>query len=135
MAQVIQCKSLDMDEPIDEIVLAIRLRKLVIELSSQMKERPMKLLLDSGVIGNFISDMMATTLELKIISNMDFQDLTLANGPLVCIAGYVQFTMNYGGCEGKSSPRYFPMCQRSASWECLGWCTRTPSLTGSGDKS
>ena len=42
-----QCESPNLDGPADEIVLAVRLRRLVIELSSQVKERPVKVLLDS----------------------------------------------------------------------------------------
>ena len=57
----------------------------------------MKVLLDSGTSGNSISDAMATALKLKITSNVDFQDLTLAYGSKVWTAGYVQFTMNCGG--------------------------------------
>ena len=52
----------------------------VIELFSRVKERPVKVLLDSGTIGNFVSDAMATALKLKITSDVDFQDLTLADG-------------------------------------------------------
>ena len=43
-----QCKSPNLDGPTDEIVSAIRLCGLVIELSSLVKERPVKVLLDSA---------------------------------------------------------------------------------------
>ena len=43
----------------------------MIELSSQVKERPVKVLLDLGMTGNFISDAMATALKLKITSDVD----------------------------------------------------------------
>ena len=61
-----QCKSPDLDGLVDEIVSAIRLQGSVIELSSWVKERPMKVLLDSGATGNFMSDAMAAALKLKI---------------------------------------------------------------------
>ena len=68
----------------------------------------MKVLLDSGTTGNFISDAMATVLKLKITSDVDFQDLTLADGSKVWTAGYVQFTMNCGGHKEKIIARVFP---------------------------
>ena len=110
-----QCESLDMDGPADEIVSTVRLRKSVIELSSQVKERPVKVLLDLGATCNFILDAMATALKLKITSDVDFQDLTLANGSKVWTAGHVQFTMNCGGYKGKIIARVFP----NLSKECI----------------
>ena len=61
----------------------------MIELSSRVKERLVKVFLDSGMTGNFISDAMAAALKLKITSDVDFQDLTLADGSKVWTAGYV----------------------------------------------
>ena len=46
----------------------------------------MKVLLDLGMTGNYILDAMAIVLKLKIISDVDFQDLTLANGSQVWTA-------------------------------------------------
>ena len=108
VAGATQCESPNMDGPADEIVSAVRLHGSVIELSSRVKERPMKVLLDSGATGNFILDAMATALKLKITSDVDFQDLTLANGSKVWTAGYVQFTMNCGVYKGKIIARVFP---------------------------
>ena len=82
-AGVTQCESPDLDGPADEIVLAVRLYGSVVELSSRVKEHPVKVLLDSGATGNFISDAMAIALKLKITSDVDFQDLTLADGSQV----------------------------------------------------
>ena len=68
----------------------------------------MKVLLDSGATGNFISDAMATALKLKITSDVDFQDLTLADGSKVWTTGYVQFTLSCAGYKGKIIARVFP---------------------------
>ena len=40
----------------------------------------MNVLLDSRTTANFISDVMANALNLKITSDVDFQDLTLQMG-------------------------------------------------------
>ena len=83
VAGVTQCESPNLDGLVDGILSAVRLHKSVIELSNRVKERPKKVLLDSGVTGNFISYAMAIALKLKIISDVDFQDLTLADGSKV----------------------------------------------------
>ena len=95
----------------------------------------MKVSLDSGVTSNFISDAIATALKLKIKSDVDFQDLTLADGSKVWTAGYVQFTMNCGVYKGKIIAKVFP----NVSKECIlgmSWLVQeTPLSTGNGDKS
>ena len=68
----------------------------------------MKVLLDSGATGNFISDTLATALKLKINVDVDFKDLTLADGSIVWTTGYVQFTLNCGEYKSKIIARVFP---------------------------
>ena len=101
----------------------------------------MKVLLDSGATGNFISDAMATALKLKITSDVDFQDLTLADGSKVWASGYVQFTMNCGGCKGKNIARVFPNllkeCILGMPWlvqenPIIGWKRRQVTIQRSG---
>ena len=87
-AGLTQCESPDLDGPADEIVSAVRLCGSVIELSNRVKERPLKVLLNSGTTSNFISDSKAIVLKLKITSDVDFQDLTLADGSKIWTAGY-----------------------------------------------
>ena len=80
VAGATQCENPDLDGLADEIVSVVRLHGSEIELYSRVKERLVKLLLDSGAMGNFTSDAMATAFKLKIISDVDFQDLTFADG-------------------------------------------------------
>ena len=110
-----QCKSPNLDGLANEIVSAVQLRGSVIELSSRVKERLVKVLLDSGATGNFISDAMAIALKLKITSDVDFQDLMLTDGSKVWTVGYVQFTMNCGSYKGKIIAKVFP----NLSKECI----------------
>ena len=49
----------------------------------------MKMLLDSGATGNFISDAMATMLKVHVQDDEDFHELTLADGIIVPTTGYV----------------------------------------------
>ena len=80
--------------PADEdIVSAVRLRGRVLELSSTVQKRPVKMLIDSGATGNFISDAMVTALKLHVQQEEDYHEVTLADGTDVSTAGYVQFVM------------------------------------------
>ena len=78
------------------------------ELSSSMKKRPMKMLLNVGSTGKFISNAMATALKLRVQDDKDFHEFTLANGIVVPSIGYVQFVMNFGDYKCKIVVRVFP---------------------------
>ena len=68
----------------------------------------MKMLLDSSAIGNFVLDAMVTALGWLVQEEEEFHELTLADGTVVPIAGYVQFVMNCGDYKGKIVARVFP---------------------------
>ena len=101
-------KSPSLSGPTDEIVSVVQICGKCIELASRMKGRPMKVLLDSGSTSNFILDRLATILKLKIHSDVDFKDLTLADGSIVWTARYVQFTLDCGEYKSKIIARVFP---------------------------
>ena len=105
---VTQCEIPNLDGPANEIVSAVQLCGSVIELSRRLKERPVKVLLDSVTTGNFISDAMAPTLKLKITSHVGFQDLTLVDWSQVWTIKYVQFSINFGANKGIIIARVFP---------------------------
>ena len=76
--------------PVDEdIVSAVRLRGCILELSNSMQKRIVKMLLDSGAAGNFVSNALVTALGLPVREEEDFYELTLADGTIVPTAGYV----------------------------------------------
>ena len=53
--------------PVDEdIMSAVCLRGRVLELSSSVQKRPVKMLLDSSAASNFVSDAMVTALGLLV---------------------------------------------------------------------
>ena len=54
-----------------------------------VKKRPVKMLLDSGANGNFISDAMATALKLQVQEDEDFHELTLVDGTVGLITVYI----------------------------------------------
>ena len=68
---------------------AVRLRGCILELSSTVQKRLVKMLIDSGATGNFISDAMVTALKLQVQEEEDAHEVTLADGTDVLTAGYV----------------------------------------------
>ena len=78
------------------------------ELSNSVQKRPVKMLLDLGAIGNFGSDAMVTASGMPVREEEEFHELTLADGTVMLIAGYVQFVMNCGDYKDKIMARVFP---------------------------
>ena len=89
----------------------------MIELSSLVKKRQVKMLLDSGATGNFILDAMGATLKMQIHEDEDFHELLLANGTIMPTAGYVQFVMDCWDYECKIMAKVFPNLHK----ECILW--------------
>ena len=78
------------------------------ELSSSVQNRPVKMLLDSGATGSFVSDAIIIALGRPVREEEDFHELTLADGTVVPTAGHVQFVMNCGDYKGRIVARVFP---------------------------
>ena len=86
---------------------AICLRGCILELSNLVQKRSVKMLVDSGAIGNFVSDAMVTALGLLVQEEEHFHELTLADGIVVPTVGYVQLVMNCGDYKGRIVARVF----------------------------
>ena len=80
----------------------------MLELSSAVQKRPMKMLLDSDATSNFLSDAMVAALGLPIREEEFFHELTLADRTVVPTAGSVQFMMNCGDYKGRIVARVYP---------------------------
>ena len=92
----------------EEIVSVVPLQERMIELARLVKNRPVKMLLDSNAIDNFISDTVATALKFQVQEDEGFCELTLADGTVVPTAGYVQFVMNCGDYNSTIVVKVFP---------------------------
>ena len=90
------------------IGFAVRIWGSVLELSGRVKERPIRVLIDSGATGNFISDELVIALRLRVVPEAHFAELTLADGSIVKAAGTVQFKLCYGNYKGEITARVFP---------------------------
>ena len=65
----------------------------MLELASKIKGIPVRVLLDSGATGNFISDNVVTELGLSIDHEEAGEQLTLADGSQVQASGHVTFPL------------------------------------------
>ena len=80
----------------------------MIQLSSSVKKRPIKILLDLAAIGNFILDAMVAVLKMQVYDDEDFHKLMLADGIVILIVGYAQLVMSCGDYKSKIVERVFP---------------------------
>ena len=85
----------------DGISSAVRIWGSVLELAGKVKGRPVKVLIDSGATGNFISDHIVTALDLQVVPEAQHEELTLADGSVVKAAGFVQFWLRCGEYNGR----------------------------------
>ena len=65
----------------------------MIELAGQVNRQPVKVLVDSGATGNFITDDLVDTWQLPVELETQHQDLKLADGSTVQATGRVQFNL------------------------------------------
>ena len=90
----------------------VRIRGTVVALAGRVRGRSLRVLIDSGSTGNYISARCQTELELEVKPERDFERLTLADGTEVHAQGYVQFVLRCGGYCSKILARVFPNLQQ-----------------------
>ena len=74
----------------------VRIRGIVVTLAGRVRVRSLRVLIDSGLTGNYLSAWCQTALELKVKLEDEFERLTLADGREVHVLGYVQFVLHRG---------------------------------------
>ena len=52
--------------------------------------------MDSGSTGNYISDQCLAALNIPVVPEDEYEDLTLADGSIVQAKGYAQFMLQCG---------------------------------------
>ena len=91
-----------------EISSTERISSQTIELSGRIHRRPIRVLLDSGSTGNYISDKIAQDFNLIINAEEGSEQLTLADGSKVQAQGYVSFRLRCGQFISQVIARVFP---------------------------
>lgn len=107
---------------------ALRIRGSVLELGGRVKRHPVKVLIDSGATGNFISDKLVTAQELEVIPEAQFEELTLVDGSTVKVVGYVHFKLRYGNYKGDITARVFPNLNKEIILEMPWLVQENPSI-------
>ena len=83
-------------------------RRRTLELAARIGRQPLRVLVDSGLTGNYIDAQECTAREIKIEAEDKPEELKMADGTVVQIEGRVQFVLKCGGYRGKISTRVFP---------------------------
>ena len=86
----------------------VRIWGTVIALAGKSPRERLRVLIDSGSTGNYLSAWCQTALELEVKPEEDFERLTLADGSEVHAQGYVQFVLHCGNYKTKILARVFP---------------------------
>ena len=71
----------------------VRLRGAVVELRARVRGGQLRSLVDSGSTGNYISDRCLAALNIPVVPEDEYEDLTLADGLVVQAKGYAQFML------------------------------------------
>ena len=95
-------------ESFQEICSAEILQGPVLELSGKIKRRPLKVLIDSGSTGNFISDQVVASLHLKVVEDGIRQKLILPDKSIIWAGGWVDSLLTSGEYVRRISARVFP---------------------------
>ena len=72
---------------------AVQLHGNMLKLAGRIQNYPTRVLLDSGLTSNFISTQFVAAVGLQVQSNLDWQEITLADGSKLKTEGQVQFTL------------------------------------------
>ena len=68
--------------------------------------------MDSGSIGNYISDWCLAALNIPVVPEDEHESLTLANGSVVKTQGYAAFVLRCGDFKCPIISRVFPNLQQ-----------------------
>ena len=78
------------------------------ELAGRVQKYPTRVLLDSGLTGNFISTQFVAAAGLKVQPDPEWEEVTLADGSKLRTEGRVQFTLQCGNYKERVLARVFP---------------------------
>ena len=79
-----------------------------LELVGRIGKRPVRMLINSGATGNYVSAQECTTRKIKIKKEKNGKELTMADGSKVKTIGRVRLDVRCGGYHGIVAARVFP---------------------------
>ena len=84
----------------------------MVELRARVRGGQLRSLVDSGSAGNYISDRCLAALNIPVVLEDEYEDLTLVDGSVVQAKGYAQFTLQCGDFKCPIIARVFPNLQQ-----------------------
>ena len=84
----------------------------MVELRARVRGGQLHSLVDSGSIGNYISDRCLAALNIPLVPEDEHENLTLADGLVVQAQGYAQFMLRCGNFKYPIVARVFPNLQQ-----------------------
>ena len=97
-----------LESDVGGISLVVRIWGTVVALARRVQGRSLRMLIDLGLTGNYLSAQCQTALELEVRSKEDFEWLTLVDSSELHVQGYVQFFLHCGNYKTKIFARLFP---------------------------
>ena len=79
-----------------------------LELAGRIGKRPVLMLIDLGVTGNYVSAQECAARKIKIEKEKKGKELTMADGSKVKTIGRVRLNVRCGGYHGVVEARVFP---------------------------
>ena len=91
-----------------EVSSTERISSQTIELSGKIHWRPIRVLLDSGSTGNYISDQVGHSFDLIVQSEEGSEQMALGDESRVQAQGYVSFQLRCGQYNSEVIAQVFP---------------------------
>ena len=79
-----------------------------LELAERIGKRPVRMLIDSGTTGNYVSAQECAARKIKIEKEKNGKELTMFDGSKVKTIGRVRLSVRCGGYHGIVEARVFP---------------------------
>ena len=103
-------------------------QRRTLELVARIGRRPIRVLVDLLLIGNYIDAQECIARGIKIEAVDQAEELKMADGTMVKTEGRVQFVLKCGGYKGEISTRVFPNMNKSMILEILWLSQENPRM-------
>ena len=83
-------------------------QRRTLEVATRISQRPLRVLVDSALTGNYIDARECTTLRIKVEAEDKLEELKMTDGTMVQTEGRIQIVLKCGQRRGKFSAQIFP---------------------------
>ena len=100
--------AVEVDESMWSMDSSSKTPRRTLELAGRIEKRPVRMLIDSGATGNYVSAQKSTARKIKIEKEKNGKELTMADGSKVKTLGRMRLNVRCGGYYGILEARVFP---------------------------